>query len=106
MAEFGARFAPRCAVLRRRGHLSPVGTGLHPCEISSCTLPADRPANFTRSTGMSAMPDPDLSSSEGLDLRRRDFVALSVATGVASASLPAAAIPAGPAVVEKNVTVN
>jgi carboxymethylenebutenolidase len=55
---------------------------------------------------MSAMPEPDLSSSEGLDLRRRDFVALSVATGVASASLPAAAIPAGPAVVEKNVTVN
>ena len=56
---------------------------------------------------MSVMPESDLSSSDGLDLRRRDFVALSVvATGVASASLPAAAIPAGPAVVEKDVTIN
>jgi len=48
----------------------------------------------------------DDSSSDGGDLRRRDFVALSVATGVAATSLPAAAIPAGPPVVEKNVTIN
>jgi carboxymethylenebutenolidase len=40
------------------------------------------------------------------DLRRRDFVALSVAGGVAATALPAAAIPAGPPVVEKNVTIN
>ena len=55
---------------------------------------------------MSAMHEPDVSSSDGRDLRRRDFVALSVATGVAATSLPAAAIPAGPPVVEKNVTIN
>ncbi len=48
----------------------------------------------------------DVSSADGADLRRRDFVALSVATGVAATSLPAAAIPAGPPVVEKNVTIN
>ncbi len=48
----------------------------------------------------------DDSSSDGGDLRRRDFVALSVATGVAATALPAAAIPAGPPVVEKNVTIN
>jgi carboxymethylenebutenolidase len=47
----------------------------------------------------------DRTSDTG-DLRRRDFVALSVATGVAATSLPAAAIPAGPPVVEKNVTIN
>ena len=40
------------------------------------------------------------------DLSRRNFVAMSVATGVAATALPAAAIPAGPAVVEKNVTIN
>ena len=45
--------------------------------------------------------DPDTA-----DLRRRDFVALSVATGVAATALPAAAAPAGPPVVEKNVTIN
>jgi carboxymethylenebutenolidase len=55
---------------------------------------------------MSAIHEPDVSSSDGGDLRRRDFVALSVATGVAATSLPAAAIPAGPPVVEKNVTIN
>jgi len=55
---------------------------------------------------MSAMHEPDVSSSDGRDLRRRDFVALSVATGVAATSLPAGAIPAGPPVVEKNVTIN
>jgi len=48
----------------------------------------------------------DDSSSDGGDLRRRDFVALSVASGVAATSLPAAAIPAGPPVVDKNVTIN
>ncbi len=40
------------------------------------------------------------------DLRRREFVALSVATGAAATALPAAAVPAGPPVVEKNVTIN
>jgi carboxymethylenebutenolidase len=37
------------------------------------------------------------------DLRRRDFVAATVATGVAATALPAAA--AAPAVIEKNVTI-
>ena len=55
---------------------------------------------------MSAKHELDDSSCDGGDLRRRDFVALSVATGVAATSLPAAAIPAGPPVVEKNVTIN
>jgi len=55
---------------------------------------------------MSAMPEPDVSSSDARDLRRRDFVALSVASGVVATSLPAAAIPAGPPVVEKNVTIH
>ena len=55
---------------------------------------------------MSVIYEPEVSSSDGGDLRRRDFVALSVATGVAATSLPAAAIPAGPPVVEKNVTIN
>ena len=48
--------------------------------------------------------------SESSTLRRREFVAAtvatSVATGVAATALPAAAIPAGPPVVEKNVTIN
>jgi carboxymethylenebutenolidase len=48
----------------------------------------------------------DVSTSDSGDLRRREFVALSVATGVAATALPAAAIPAGPPVVEKNVTIN
>ena len=48
----------------------------------------------------------DPSTFDAGDLRRRDFVALSVATGVAATSLPAAAIPAGPPVVEKDVTIN
>ncbi|MFL6679068.1 MAG: dienelactone hydrolase family protein [Burkholderiaceae bacterium] len=39
------------------------------------------------------------------DLRRRDFVALSVAGAAAATALPATAVPAGPAVVEKNVTI-
>ena len=55
---------------------------------------------------MSAMYEPDVSSTDGGDLRRREFVALSVATGVAATSLPAGAIPAGPPVAEKNVTIN
>ena len=56
---------------------------------------------------MSVMQEPDVSTSEGGDLRRRAFVALSVASGVAATSLPAAALPAGsPPVVEKNVTIN
>ena len=48
----------------------------------------------------------DVSTSDSGDLRRREFVALSVATGVAATALPAAAIPVGPPVVEKNVTIN
>ena len=48
----------------------------------------------------------DISPSDAGDLRRREFVALSVATGVAATALPAAAIPAGPPVVEKNVTID
>ena len=54
---------------------------------------------------MSAKHDTDLDTLDAGDLRRRDFVALSVATGVAATSLPAAAVPAGPPVVEKNVTI-
>ena len=50
-------------------------------------------------------PSPADDSDAG-DLRRRDFVAISVATGVAATALPAAAIPAGPPIVEKNVTIN
>jgi carboxymethylenebutenolidase len=55
---------------------------------------------------MSAQFESDSRTSDASDLRRRDFVALSVATGMATTALPAAAIPAGPAVVEKNVTIN
>ncbi len=54
---------------------------------------------------MSAKHDTDLDTLDAGDLRRRDFVALSVATGVAATALPAAAVPAGPPVVEKNVTI-
>jgi carboxymethylenebutenolidase len=54
---------------------------------------------------MSAKHDTDLDTLDAADLRRRDFVALSVATGVAATALPAAAVPAGPPVVEKNVTI-
>lgn len=61
---------------------------------------------------MSAKHEHEFATSEIVgdadsnDLRRRDFVALSVATGVAATALPAAALPAGPPVVEKNVTIN
>jgi carboxymethylenebutenolidase len=55
---------------------------------------------------MSAKHEQDLDPSGSAELHRRDFVALTVATGVAATSLPAAAIPAGPPVVEKNVTIN
>jgi carboxymethylenebutenolidase len=55
---------------------------------------------------MSAKHDHELDTPDTNDLSRRDFVALSVATGVAATALPAAAVPAGPAVVEKNVTIN
>jgi len=56
---------------------------------------------------MSAKHDNDTeASSDTTDLRRRDFVALSVATGVAATALPAAAVPAGKPVVEKDVTIN
>jgi carboxymethylenebutenolidase len=48
----------------------------------------------------------DSSTSDAGELRRRDFVALSVATGVAATSLPAAAVPAANGVVEKDVTIN
>ena len=54
---------------------------------------------------MSAKHEHELDTPDS-DLSRRDFVALSVATGVAATALPAAAVPAGPAVVEKNVTIN
>jgi carboxymethylenebutenolidase len=53
---------------------------------------------------MSAQHESDVTTSALADLRRRDFVALSVATGVAGAALPAAAAPLE--VVEKNVTIN
>ena len=55
---------------------------------------------------MSAKHEHELDMPDTGDLRRRDFVALSVATGVAATALPAAAAPAGPPVVEKNVTIN
>ena len=58
---------------------------------------------------MSAKHDHEIDTLDRPDageLRRRDFVAMSVATGVAATALPAAAVPAGPAVVEKNVTIN
>ncbi|MEO5689759.1 MAG: dienelactone hydrolase family protein [Burkholderiaceae bacterium] len=51
---------------------------------------------------MSAQFESDPSISDAADLRRRTFVALSVA----ATALPAAALPAGPAVIEKNVTIN
>ena len=54
---------------------------------------------------MSAKHDHEIDTPDD-PLRRRDFVALSVATGIAATALPAAALPAGPAVVEKNVTIN
>jgi len=54
---------------------------------------------------MSAKHDIELDSTDSSDLRRRDFVALSVAGAAAATALPAAALPAGPAVVEKNVTI-
>ena len=53
---------------------------------------------------MSAQHESDVTTSALADLRRRDFVALSVATGVAGAALPAAAAPLE--VVEKNVAIN
>jgi carboxymethylenebutenolidase len=55
---------------------------------------------------MSAKHEHDLENPDAGELRRRHFVALSVAGGVAATSLPAAAVPAGPPVVEKNVTIN
>src|SRR6201996_852866 len=66
-------------------------------------------APFTWSIAMSAKHEHETDLAETTDageLRRRDFVALSVATGVAATSLPAGATPAGPAVVEKDVTIN
>jgi carboxymethylenebutenolidase len=51
---------------------------------------------------MSAQFEPDSRTSDAGDLRRRTFVAASVA----ATALPAAAVPAGPPVVEKNVTIN
>jgi carboxymethylenebutenolidase len=53
---------------------------------------------------MSAQHESDVTTSALSDLRRRDFVALSVATGVAGAALPAAAAPLE--VVEKDVTIS
>ncbi len=56
---------------------------------------------------MNAQPESDVVTSETGELRRRHFVALSVAAGVATTALPAAAAnPAGRSVVEKNVTIN
>ena len=55
---------------------------------------------------MSAKHDHDLDTPDTSDFSRRNFVALSVATGVAVTALPAAAVPAGPAVVEKNVSIH
>ena len=52
---------------------------------------------------MNAQSESEISTSDQGDLRRRDFVAATVATGVAATALPAAA--AAPAVVEKNVTI-
>ena len=55
---------------------------------------------------MSTQFESESPVSDASALRRREFVAASVATGVAATALPAAAIPAGPPVVEKNVTIN
>ena len=55
---------------------------------------------------MSAKHEQDPTPADAADFSRRDFVAVSVATGVAATALPAAATPAGPGVVEKNVTIN
>jgi len=55
---------------------------------------------------MSAQSESDTRPADTPDLRRRGFVAATVATGVAATALPAAALPAGPAVTEKNVTIN
>jgi carboxymethylenebutenolidase len=52
---------------------------------------------------MSAQFDTDTRPTDATELRRREFVAATVATGVAAAALPAAAAPA---VIEKNVTIN
>jgi len=54
---------------------------------------------------MSAQFDTDTRPSDAPDLRRRGFVAATVATGVAAVALPAVATAAG-AVVEKDVTIN
>jgi len=53
---------------------------------------------------MSAQHESDVTRPEASDLRRREFVALSVATGVAATALPCGA-GAAPAVVEKDVTI-
>ena len=55
---------------------------------------------------MSAQFESDTRPADAPDLRRRGFVAATVATGVAAAALPAAALPAGPAVTGKDVTIN
>ena len=55
---------------------------------------------------MSAKHEQDPTPADAADFSRRDFVAVSVATGIAATALPAAATPAGPAVVEKDVTIN
>ena len=55
---------------------------------------------------MSAQFDTDTRPSDAPDLRRRGFVAATVATGVAAVALPAVATAAGAAVVEKDVTIN
>jgi carboxymethylenebutenolidase len=55
---------------------------------------------------MSAKHEHELDSVDSSDLRRRDFVALTVAGAAAATALPAAAVPAGPAVIEKNVTIH
>jgi len=55
---------------------------------------------------MSAKHEHELDMPDSGDLRRRDFVALSVAGAAAATALPAAAVPAGPSVAEKNVTIN
>ena len=55
---------------------------------------------------MSAQFESDTRPADAPDLRRRGFVAATVATGMAATTLAAAALPAGPAVTEKNVTIN
>jgi len=55
---------------------------------------------------MSAQFDTDTRPSDAPDLRRRGFVAATVATGVATVALPAVATAAGAAVVENDVTIN